>query len=156
MDYETISILVRLAWLAGASAFVLGLMRMNSPATARNGNLLAAGGMAVLGHNFTPFLGFRGGKGVATGAGVFAVLAPKAVLVSVVVFAIAVGWSRMVSLGSLLAAIALPLAAWQTGSPMGAVALALLVAILVIARHRENLLRLVRGEEPRLGDRGRR
>jgi len=47
MDYETISILVRLAWLAGASAFVIGLMRMNSPATARNGNLLSAGGMAV-------------------------------------------------------------------------------------------------------------
>jgi H+-translocating NAD(P) transhydrogenase subunit beta len=47
MDFETISILVRLAWLAGASAFVLGLMRMNSPATARNGNLLSAAGMAV-------------------------------------------------------------------------------------------------------------
>jgi proton-translocating NAD(P)+ transhydrogenase subunit beta len=47
MDFETISILVRLAWLAGASAFVLGLMRMNSPATARNGNLLSAGGMVV-------------------------------------------------------------------------------------------------------------
>jgi NAD(P) transhydrogenase subunit beta len=47
VDYETISILVRLAWLAGASAFVIGLMRMNSPATARNGNLLSAGGMVV-------------------------------------------------------------------------------------------------------------
>jgi NAD(P) transhydrogenase subunit beta len=47
MDYDTISILVRLAWLAGASAFVIGLMRMNSPATARNGNLLSAAGMAV-------------------------------------------------------------------------------------------------------------
>ena len=47
MDFETISILVRLAWLAGASAFVLGLMRMNSPATARNGNLLSAAGMVV-------------------------------------------------------------------------------------------------------------
>ena len=47
MDYETIAILVRLAWLIGASCFVLGLMRMNSPATARNGNLLSAGGMAV-------------------------------------------------------------------------------------------------------------
>ena len=47
MDFETISILVRLAWLAGASCFVLGLMRMNSPATARNGNLLSAGGMTV-------------------------------------------------------------------------------------------------------------
>src|SRR6266545_6940396 len=47
MDFDTISILVRLAWLAGASCFVLGLMQMNSPATARNGNLLSAGGMAV-------------------------------------------------------------------------------------------------------------
>jgi NAD(P) transhydrogenase subunit beta len=47
MDFETISILVRLAWLAGASAFVLGLMQMNSPATARNGNLLSAAGMAI-------------------------------------------------------------------------------------------------------------
>src|SRR5258706_12511397 len=47
MDFDTISILVRLAWLAGASAFVLGLMRMNSPATARNGNLLSAGGIAI-------------------------------------------------------------------------------------------------------------
>ena len=47
MDFETISILVRLAWLAGAAAFVLGLMRMNSPATARNGNLLSAGGMVI-------------------------------------------------------------------------------------------------------------
>jgi H+-translocating NAD(P) transhydrogenase subunit beta len=47
MDFETVSILVRLAWLAGASAFVLGLMRMNSPATARNGNLLSAGGMVI-------------------------------------------------------------------------------------------------------------
>ncbi len=47
MDFETVSILVRLAWLAAASAFVLGLMRMNSPATARNGNLLSAGGMVL-------------------------------------------------------------------------------------------------------------
>src|SRR5215213_858660 len=47
MDFETINILVRLAWLVGASAFVLGLIRMNSPATARNGNLLSAGGMAL-------------------------------------------------------------------------------------------------------------
>jgi NAD(P) transhydrogenase subunit beta len=47
MDVQTVEILVRLAWLAGASAFVLGLMRMNSPATARNGNLLSAGGMVV-------------------------------------------------------------------------------------------------------------
>ena len=47
MDFETISILVRLAWLVGASCFVLGLMRMNSPATARNGNLLSAAGMVI-------------------------------------------------------------------------------------------------------------
>jgi len=137
----------------GAAAAILG--QALDPAVTGAPGSLAAGGMAVLGHNFTPFLGFRGGKGVATGAGVFAILAPNAVLASVVVFAVAVGWSRIVSLGSLLAAVALPVAAWLTGSPRGAVALALLVAILVIARHRENLSRLARGEEPRIGDRGR-
>ncbi|HZM71596.1 MAG TPA: glycerol-3-phosphate 1-O-acyltransferase PlsY [Candidatus Cryosericum sp.] len=133
----------------GAAAAWLG--QALDPAGPSGGGGLLAGGLAVLGHNFTPFLGFRGGKGVATGAGVFAVLAPKAVLASVAVFAIALGWSRTVSLGSILAAAALPVAAWLTGAGGNVVALALLVAILVIARHAANLRRLARGEEPRIG-----
>ena len=149
-----------LGFLAGGTALLLDASKgaaaawigqMLDPAGAAGAGGLLAGGLAVLGHNFTPFLGFRGGKGVATGAGVFAVLAPPAVLASVAVFAIALLFSRTVSLGSILAAAALPLAVWLTGGEGRVAVLALLIAILVIARHAGNLQRLARGEEPRIG-----
>jgi glycerol-3-phosphate acyltransferase PlsY len=133
----------------GAAAAWLG--QALDPSGAAGAGGLLAGGLAVLGHNFTPFLGFRGGKGVATGAGVFAVLAPEALLASLFVFALALGWSRTVSLGSILAAAALPVAAWLTGRGASVAALALLIACVVIARHAANLRRLARGEEPRIG-----
>ena len=110
-----------------------------------------AGGLSVLGHVFSPFLRFRGGKGVATGAGAMAILAPWALLLSMAVFGAAVGWSRMVSLGSILAAALLPVFAWITGSPRATILLALGLAVLVVARHRENLRRLASGTERRLG-----
>jgi glycerol-3-phosphate acyltransferase PlsY len=94
------------------------------------GAALAAGGLAVLGHMFTPFLRGHGGKGVATGAGVFAVLAPQALGIAIAVFAVTLAAGRMVSLGSVLAA-----------------------AVLVIARHRDNLARIARGTERRFGAR---
>jgi len=110
-----------------------------------------AGGAAIVGHMYTPFLGFKGGKGVATGAGVFALLAPWAMLASLVVFGLATGLSRMVSVGSILAAVALPIAAHCLGAARPIETLAALVAILVVARHRSNLTRILRGEERRLG-----
>jgi glycerol-3-phosphate acyltransferase PlsY len=76
-----------------------------------------------------------------------------ALLASVAVFAVVVGFSRTVSLASLLAAAALPLAAWLVGSGGEVTTLALLVALLVVVRHRANLSRLMRGEEPRIGQR---
>lgn len=112
---------------------------------------LWAGGMAVAGHMFTPFLRFRGGKGVATGAGVFAVLAPASLLVALVVFALAVAIGRMVSLASVLAGVALPVAGLAFGAGAGTVLLASLVGALVIARHRPNLARILQGTEPRVG-----
>jgi len=114
-----------------------------------------AGGAAIVGHMYTPFLGFKGGKGVATGAGVFALLAPWAMLASLVVFGLATGLCRMVSVGSMLAAVALPIAAHCLGAAPPIETLAALVAILVVARHRSNLTRIVRGEERRLGSGGR-
>jgi acyl phosphate:glycerol-3-phosphate acyltransferase len=132
----------------GAGAVVIG--QWIAPGS--EGAALAAGGLAVLGHAFSPFLKFRGGKGVATGAGAMAMLAPWALLLALVVFGVAVGWSRMVSLGSILAAAALPLFAWITGRPRGTILLALGLAVLVVARHRENLRRLASGTERRLGD----
>jgi glycerol-3-phosphate acyltransferase PlsY len=110
-----------------------------------------AGGLAVLGHNFTPFLRFKGGKGVATGAGVFGLLAPKALAASVVVFAFAVAVSRTVSLGSVLAAAAMPVGVFLFGGDPALVLLAVLVAALVIARHRPNLGRIFTGTERRIG-----
>ncbi|HUD72813.1 MAG TPA: glycerol-3-phosphate 1-O-acyltransferase PlsY [Dongiaceae bacterium] len=116
---------------------------------------LVAGGMAVLGHLVSPFLRFRGGKGVATGAGVFLVLAPGALCVAALVFAVTVALSRYVSLASVGAAIAMPVAAFLLGLRGGITLLALVVAVAVIARHRGNLARLRAGKERRLGERRR-
>ena len=110
-----------------------------------------AGGAAVVGHAYTPFLGFKGGKGVATGAGAFGVLAPRALLVAIVVFALATALSRMVSLGSVFGALSLPVAAYCLGSGRPVAAAASFVALLVVARHRANLLRIAGGTEHRIG-----
>ena len=110
-----------------------------------------AAALAVLGHSFSPFLRFRGGKGVATGAGAFAVLAPQATLAALGVFAVVLVLGRVVGLASVLAALTLPVAAHVLGAQREVTAAAAVVAALVIVRHRDNLLRLVRGTEPRLG-----
>ena len=107
--------------------------------------------LAVAGHAFSPLLHFRGGKGVATGAGAFAVLAPRATLAALGVFAVVLALGRVVGLASVLAALTLPVAAHVLGAQRAVTAAAALVAALVILRHRDNLLRLVRGTEHRLG-----
>jgi len=110
-----------------------------------------AAALAVLGHSFSPFLRFKGGKGVATGAGAFAVLAPQATLAAVGVFGVAVALTRIVGLGSVLAALALPLAAYLLNADRAVTASAAIVGILVIVRHRANIARLLRGTEHRMG-----
>ena len=114
---------------------------------------VCAGLAAIAGHVYPPWLGFRGGKGMATTAGVFAMLAPAATAVAALVFAILIGITRVVSVGSIGAIVALPpLTAWLGGSPvvvMGACAAAAFVAL----RHRTNMRRLWAGTERRLGQR---
>lgn len=112
----------------------------------------AAGGLAVIGHNFTPFLGFRGGKGVATGAGVLGALAPIVLVVCLTVFIVTVVFTRMVALGSVLASATLPIAAWFVSGDASVVVLAFLLAALVILRHRGNISRMIGGREDRLGE----
>jgi glycerol-3-phosphate acyltransferase PlsY len=110
-----------------------------------------AGGAAILGHVFTPWLRFRGGKGVATGAGVFAVLAPMALGIALAAFAAAVAISRMVSLGSVAAAAMLPAAALGLGAPQPIVILAFGAGALILFTHRTNIARMLRKTEHRLG-----
>ncbi len=110
--------------------------------------------LAVLGHMFTIWLRFKGGKGVATGLGVFLALAPLAVLISVAFFAIIFAVTRYVSLGSIVAAATFPIILWlREGALFGpwGMALATAVAVLVIVRHHENIGRLLGGTESRFG-----
>ncbi|RME89640.1 MAG: glycerol-3-phosphate 1-O-acyltransferase [Verrucomicrobia bacterium] len=112
---------------------------------------IAAGVGAILGHNFTCWLRFKGGKGVATSAGVLLVLMPAALGICLAMWLAVVAASRIVSLASIAAAITLPVAVWalDRSGPLQGVALAL--AVLAIHRHRSNIARLLRGEEPRIG-----
>ena len=109
---------------------------------------------AVLGHMFPLWLKFRGGKGVATGVGAFVAIVPKAVLVAICVFAALVALFRYVSLGSIVAAAALPVFIYlfyvQAGAPMQSVlGAAAAVSLLIIAKHHPNIARLLAGTEHR-------
>jgi acyl phosphate:glycerol-3-phosphate acyltransferase len=114
--------------------------------------VLAFGGAAILGHVFSFWTGFRGGKGVATSTGVFLALAPWAVLAGLAVWMAAVVATRYVSLGSVLAALVLPWAVLLTPHRGGEAvqAFTLMLALFIVWAHRENLGRLRRGEERRL------
>ena len=112
---------------------------------------LVAGIGAILGHTYTFWLGFRGGKGVATSAGVLAALVPVAFLITLSTWILVIAVSRYVSLGSVIAATVLPFATALTGSPWPLVALTATIGLLVIWRHRGNIQRLRAGTEARLG-----
>ena len=108
---------------------------------------------AILGHLFPVWLKFRGGKGVATGLGSFAMLAPKTILVAVGVFVAVVLVFRRVSLGSIVAVALFPFLAWllhdYANSPQILVLMAI-ASIFIVARHHQNIRRLLAGTEPRL------
>lgn len=112
-----------------------------------------AGLAAIVGHVYPVWLRFRGGKGVATACGVFAVLTPGALPVALLVFAAIVWVTRYVSAGSVAATIALPAAAYATGSPPPAMAAAVAAAVLITFRHRSNVRRVLAGTEPHIGAR---
>ena len=111
---------------------------------------------AIVGHIFPVWLKFRGGKGVATGAGVFLMLLPLAVLCAGVVFAITVVLTRYVSLGSMVGALAIPLSTWlmhvfvqQDLNLAPRLTAAIVGALLIVFAHRGNIRRLMKGTEPK-------
>jgi glycerol-3-phosphate acyltransferase PlsY len=116
--------------------------------------MVLAGLFALLGHCFPVWLRFRGGKGVATAAGVFLALCPAAALGAAMLFLLVVGFWRYVSLGSIAAAAAIPLLVYLLWAPHFApppsvTITSLTIAALVIYQHRGNVARLARGEEPK-------
>lgn len=134
----------------GAAAVLLAERFSNANATW----MMVAAIAALVGHCFPVWLKFKGGKGVATAAGVFAAVCPLATTVAVVLFSLVVIFWRYVSLGSISAAAAMPVLTYFLWAPRHAPPLAvtagtLAVAVLVIYQHRGNLRRLVNGLEPK-------
>jgi glycerol-3-phosphate acyltransferase PlsY len=116
--------------------------------------MMIAGLCALVGHCFPIWLGFRGGKGVATAAGVFLVLSPLSFLGAVILFVLVVLYWRFVSLGSISAAAAMPLLIYFFWAPHHAPPYAvtfgsLAAALLIVYKHDANIQRLVQGDEPK-------
>jgi len=102
---------------------------------------------AILGHSFSIFTGFKGGKGVATAAGGVLVLMPFSCLIGALVWLITFSLTRYVSLGSILAAVAVPAASWVRGNPLPLNIAITAIGLFVIIRHRSNITRLLNGTE---------
>ena len=144
--------------LKGAIAVLIARVLLSDSAATSNAKwwVAAAAVAAIVGHIFSVWLGFRGGKGVATGAGVFFMFAPFALLCAGVVFAAVVLITRYVSLASLTAAVSIPLFLWlqklvvqPAADVRPAMTAAILGALLIAFAHRENIQRLLRGTEPK-------
>jgi len=110
--------------------------------------------MAVIGHMLPVWLSFKGGKGVATGAGAFLPLMPVPTVIGLVSFAVVAALTRFASVGSIAGAAALPLAGFLLGAPVPPVAASAAVAVLIVWKHRGNLARIAAGTEHRIGSRG--
>jgi acyl phosphate:glycerol-3-phosphate acyltransferase len=109
----------------------------------------AAGFAAIVGHIYPIWLRFKGGKGVATACGVFSLLTPFAIGPAVAIFTGTVWLTKYISLGSVLATLSVPAIAYEAGSDGAVVAAALAAAVLIVFRHRSNLVRVFAGRERR-------
>jgi len=135
---------------AGKGAAAVLIARALSPEAAVYP--LAAGLAVLVGHSFPVFLGFRGGKGAATGVGVLIPLAGWLTLIVVFLFAAAVAATRYVSLGSIIGALSLPLLFWLfPGFSSLYVWFGAAMALLVVLRHHANIGRLLKGTESKFG-----
>jgi glycerol-3-phosphate acyltransferase PlsY len=106
---------------------------------------------AVMGHNYTCWLSFKGGKGIATSAGVLLALVPWSLVIILTIFVIVLALTRFVSLGSMCASFALPFAAWLTRESRTLVLVAGIMGALAIYKHKANIKRLLAGTESRFG-----
>lgn len=105
---------------------------------------------AIGGHNCSMFLGFKGGRGVATGLGVIALLSPKVTAIVFATWAVIVFLTQYVSLASIIAAALVPPLMWGFGDPAENLWFGAFAAVYVIIRHRPNIKRLLAGQEPKI------
>jgi glycerol-3-phosphate acyltransferase PlsY len=108
---------------------------------------MLTGTAAFVGHCWPIYLKFRGGKGVATALGIFLYLAPLQTLIAIILFAATVRLGGYVSLGSMAAAISLPVMVWLGNGPNDLLIITGIIALLIVLKHQENIKRLLRGEE---------
>jgi acyl phosphate:glycerol-3-phosphate acyltransferase len=110
---------------------------------------MVAGLFAILGHNYTCWLRFKGGKGIATSAGVLIALVPYGLLITLGAWLLVFAVSRYVSLASVCAALVLPFAVWAVGASPALITLCAVLSVLAIYKHRSNIQRLIAGTEHR-------
>jgi glycerol-3-phosphate acyltransferase PlsY len=110
---------------------------------------IAGGLTAVLGHNYTCWLKFKGGKGIATSAGMLAALVPMAFIIVLTIWIVIFAVTRYVSVASIVGSVALPFAAYFTGNSATIVMVTALMAALAVYKHRSNIQRLLNGTESR-------
>jgi glycerol-3-phosphate acyltransferase PlsY len=146
-----------LGWRAAIPVFIVDVMKGFLPTAffpawdqrAAPEWALAYGAAAIIGHIFSIYVGFKGGKGVATGAGVFLALAPVAIAVSMAVWIAVLLLSGYVSLASIISAMIVPIVVLLLQGVGPVFALALALALFIVYAHRANIRRLTRGEEHR-------
>ena len=119
--------------------------------TARDWFDICAGAAAILGHNYTCWLYFKGGKGIATSAGVLVALVPWPLLIILSIWIVVFALSRYVSLASISAAFALPFAAWRLRESTTIILVTAALGALAIYKHKANIQRLIKGTENRIG-----
>lgn len=130
---------------------VLFAFGQTSDATALEVSQIIAAVCAILGHNYTCWLQFKGGKGIATSAGVLLALVPWALLIIFTTWILVFAATRYVSLGSITASAALPFASWVTHESLTKVIVTGAMGVLAIYKHKTNIRRLLNGTEPRFG-----
>lgn len=139
------------AAVVGLARLVALLVYPSADAQTREWLGVVAGISAILGHNYTCWLHFKGGKGIATSAGVLAALVPTALVIALGIWGVVCVATRYVSLGSIVAAFSLPFLAWLTGASVTMIWVAGIMGALAIYKHKTNIRRLLNGTENRIG-----
>ncbi len=139
-------------WLAvvGVTWIVIQAFHLSQDQVTKEWLQICAGVCAILGHNFTCWLHFKGGKGIATSAGVLTALVPLSLIIILGVWIVVFALSRYVSLASICAAFTLPFAAWLTHQSVTMIAITAALGFLAIYKHKANIKRLLKGTESRL------